>query len=806
MTGQGTPVSTLRLQLEPRFTLADAAAHVPYFAALGVSHLYLSPILQASVGSTHGYDVTDHSRVSDDLGGEAGFRALVEAARAHGLGIVVDVVPNHMTAPTPLSGNAALWSVLREGRDSPYAAWFDVDWDAQDGRILLPILGSSLESVLRAGELALDEHDGEPVVRYFDHVLPLASGTAGMPLGELLAAQHYRLADWRVGATELNYRRFFDVTSLIAVRVELPEVFDATHAHLVGLVREGAIQGLRIDHPDGLADPAGYLRRLAEQTGDAWVVVEKILEGHETLPRDWACAGTTGYDALLRVGGLFVDPAGESALSALSEELLGEPQDLEAMVAEAKEYVVEHVQAAEVNRLLRLAAVARPDLEAASVRPALEVLLVAMDRYRAYLRPGEQPDAEQAGVVRAAAERARARLPGSAHTALAGVVDLALGEGASVAEAEAADFVVRFQQTCGPVMAKGIEDTAFYRHVRLTSLNEVGGDPGRMGISAEEFHGFCLRIARDWPATMTTLSTHDTKRTEDVRARLAVLSERPEEWADWVRTARAAAEPYRSSLVDPATEYLLWQALVGAWPITTERLAAYAQKATREAKVHTSWTDPDTDYEAALEGFVAGIVEDPDVVDLVEGWLAETAREARANTLGQKLVQLTMPGVPDTYQGAELLDLSLVDPDNRRPVDHADHAARLARLDSGASPGGLSDEKLLVTRAALRLRALRRGTFVGREAGYRPLTTTTDHLVAFGRGPEEAEVVVLATRLAGRLADRGGWGEATVTMPPGEWRDALSGTTTSGGEIHVRSVLTEDGLPVALLTKEKETA
>jgi (1->4)-alpha-D-glucan 1-alpha-D-glucosylmutase len=808
MTGPGgAPISTLRLQLEPRFTLYDAASHASHFAALGVSHLYLSPILQASAGSTHGYDVVDHSRVAEDLGGEEGFRALVGAAHAHGLGIVVDVVPNHMTAPTPLSGNAALWSVLREGRESPYARWFDIDWDAQAGRILLPVLGGTLDSVVSAGELALGDHEGETVVRYFDHVFPVKPGTERMPLGELLEVQHYRLADWRLGGTELNYRRFFDVTSLIAVRVEEPEVFDATHAHLLALVREGAIDGLRIDHPDGLADPRGYLDRLAEQTGGAWVVVEKILEGHETLPRDWACAGTTGYDALLRVGGLFVDPDGEATLTALSDELLGEHQDLETMVAEAKAYVVDNVLEAEVRRLLRQAHAARPGLEAEPARRSLEALLVAMDRYRAYLRPGQQPDPEQVDVVQAAASRARDRLaPGDAD-ALAVLVELAVGAGESADSAAAEDFLVRFQQTCGPVMAKGIEDTTFYRHVRLTSLNEVGGDPGRMGVPAGEFHDFCQALSREWPTTMTTLSTHDTKRSEDVRARLAVLSERPEEWADWLRTARAAVDPYRSSLVDPATEYLLWQALVGAWPVTTERLAAYATKATKEAKAHTSWTDPDTDYEAAIEGFVTGIVEDPDVVDLVEGWHAETAHETRANILGEKLLQLTMPGVPDVYQGTDLVDPSLVDPDNRRPVDHAAHAARLARLDAGTHPADLDDEKLLVTVRALRLRREHPDAFVGVGADHLPLISSSDHLLAYARGRADAPVaVVLATRLAGRLADRGGWAGATVRLPEGEWRDAFSGRTTSGGEVPVSSLLTDGGLPVALLTREKETS
>ena len=800
----GVPVSTLRLQLEPRFSLRDAAAHTAYFAALGVTHLYLSPILQASAGSTHGYDVVDHSRIATDLGGDDGFRDLVEAARAHGLGIVVDVVPNHMTTPTPMSDNAALWSVLKEGRQSPYASWFDVDWEAQGGRILMPVLGGSLSSALSAGQFALGDHRGETVVRYFDHVFPVAAHTEGMPLGQLLDAQHYRLADWRTGGTELNYRRFFDVTSLIAVRVELPEVFDVTHRLLVGLVRDGSVEGLRIDHPDGLADPKGYLARLAEQTGDVWVVTEKILEGDETLPSDWACAGTTGYDALRRVGDIFVDPAGEPALTALADEVLGRHEDLDAMVVEAKELVVDTVLEAEVNRLLRLVATLRPELEPGPARRALEALLVAMDRYRAYLRPHERPDPAEVAVVRRAAERARGRLAAADHPALDAVTQLALGEGPSAGSPEGADFLVRFQQTCGPVMAKGIEDTTFCRHVRLTSLNEVGGDPAHVGAPVDEFHAFCERLSRDWPTTMTTLSTHDTKRSEDVRARLAVLAERPTAWASWLREARDLATRYRSSLVDPATEYLLWQALVGAWPLSVDRLAAYAVKATREAKVHTSWVDPDLDYEADVEAFVAGIVEDPQIVERIETWHARTRLESRAVILGQKLVQLTMPGVPDVYQGTELLDLSLVDPDNRRPVDHAAHAARLARLDRGAAPADLADEKLLVTARTLRLRRERPGAFLAGSA-HTPLAATSPHLVAYARGRESRpDVLVLATRLAGHLNDAGGWGETSVILPEGEWRDLFSGRTTPGGPVAVRTVLAAGGLPVALLTREKE--
>ena len=803
----GAPVSTHRLQLEPDFTLDDAVAQVSHLATLGITHVYLSPILQATVGSKHGYDVTDHTSVAAGLGGDAGLVRLVEAAHEAGLGVVVDVVPNHMTTPTPLSLNRPLWSVLREGRQSAYATWFDVDWDAQDGRILLPVLGAPLDDVLASGEISVGEHDGEPVVQYYDHVFPLAPGTdARMPLGDLLDCQHYRLASWTVGDSELYYRRFFDVTSLIAVRVEEPEVFDATHALLVDGIRSGAIDGLRIDHPDGLADPEGYLERLGDATGDAWVVVEKILEGDEQLPHTWRTAGTTGYDALLRIGGLFVDHAGAAPLDDLSTELLGERQDLDEIVTESKRWVVQVMLATEVSRLMRLVARARPDLEEAAAREVLEAMLVGMDRYRVYLRPGTPAAAADREELEAAAahggESAKAALDAST---VRGVVDLALGMGAVRDEAARDEFVVRFQQTCGPAMAKAIEDTAYYRYMRLVALNEVGGDPTQVGLPTAEFHSFAQDLLAEWPQSMTTLSTHDTKRSEDVRARLFVLAERPHAWATWVRRARELAAPVRADELDALTEYFLWQTVVGAWPISEERLQAYAVKAIRESKLHTRWTEPNEAYESAVERFVSGVVTTPAIVDHVEAWVASTERETRANVLGQKLVQLTMPGVPDVYQGTDLVDLSLVDPDNRRLVDYDERRDRLARLDGGAVPADLDDEKLLVTTAALRTRREWPECFTGEDATYVPVATGSEHVVAFGRGTSDGvEVVTVVTRLAGRLADAGGWGDATLDLPEGRWSDVVSARTFLGGPTPLADLVGEDGLPVALLVRVRE--
>jgi (1->4)-alpha-D-glucan 1-alpha-D-glucosylmutase len=807
VTRTAVPVSTHRLQLEPGFTLDDAVALVPYLATLGVSHLYLSPVLQATEGSAHGYDVVDHAHVSQGLGGDAAFDRLCDAAREAGLGVVVDLVPNHMTTPTPLWLNRPLWSVLREGRASAYAHWFDVDWDAQDGRILMPVLGAPLDEVLAGGEISLGEHDGEPVLRYYDHVFPVAPGTdASARLADVLEAQHYRLAFWETGNAELNYRRFFDVTSLIAVRVEEPDVFEATHERVLRAVRSGGVAGLRIDHPDGLADPEGYLERLADATGGAWVVVEKILEGDEELPTGWRTAGTTGYDALLRVGGLFVDPAGQGPLTALSAELLGGRQDLGEIIAASKRWVVDTMLVAEVDRLMRLVARARPDLDADAAREVLEAMLVGMDRYRVYVRPGRPWSGSEAAALETAVRHGA----GDRHDALdadvvAGLVHLALGAGDVSDDAARDDFVVRFQQTCGPVMAKAVEDTAYYRFVRLTGLNEVGGDPRRVGVSPSEFHAYAAGLADRWPVGMTTLTTHDTKRSEDVRARLFVLAERPDAWGEWVRSARGLVDGFRSPELDALTEYLLWQALVGAWPISRERLGAYAVKAIREAKLHTKWTERNEAYEAAVDRFVSGALASDDIGAHVERWLAATAPETRANTLGQKLVQLTMPGVPDVYQGTDLVDLSLVDPDNRRAVDYAVRRERLARLDAGEAPADLDDEKLLVTATALRARRDRADAFVGGDASYQALSATSEHVVAFARGAgARPEVVTLATRLAGRLADAGGWGEAAVELPDGRWRDLLSGRVAEGGSARLADVLPQAGLPVALLARHVE--
>jgi (1->4)-alpha-D-glucan 1-alpha-D-glucosylmutase len=805
------PVSTYRLQLTPDFGFAHAGEVAEYLADLGVTHVYLSPVLEAAPGSRHGYDVTDHSRIRAELGGEDEFRAMVKRLRSCGLGIILDIVPNHMAIPVPETLNRQLWAVLRDGPGSGYANWFDIDWAAQDNRMLLPILGGPVEDCL--GDLRVDQGggpDGEPVLRYFGHVLPLRPETARLPVRELLESQHYRLTWWRDAATELNWRRFFDVTSLIGVRVEDPAVFDATHALIARLVSEGLVDGLRVDHPDGLADPRGYLRRLAAASGGVWVVAEKILEAGERLPGDWPCAGTTGYDTLRLVDGLFTDPAGGTALSAeyAGFSRVGSGAAVAARFAEvageAKREIVTGPLRAEVRRLAGALRGVYPEAGPGDAGFVLTELLADFPVYRAYAHPGEPPPPASVSAMDAALDAARRHLPGELHGLAADTAAVALGTGGT--GTRAAELLVRFQQTTGPVLAKGVEDTAFYRWPRLLSLNEVGGDPDLFGVLPGEFHAAAVRLAVDWPATMTTLSTHDTKRQEDVRARLAVLAEMPGEWgrrvAEWHQRAVTGPD---AAAVDADTEYLLWQTLVGAWPVSGERLTGYLTKAIREAKRRTSWADPDPDYETAVLGLADRALGDAWLAASIEEFVAAIADHALANSLGAKLVQLTMPGVPDIYQGCELAGLSLVDPDNRRGVDFAGRRSLLAALDAHgtdpavpAAPAASFDAaKLLVTARTLRLRRDHPDWFT---RTYTPLAAAgpaAEHLVAFARS---GRAVTAATRLPVGLRRRGGWADTVLSLPAPGWVDVLTGHRYGGDQVPLGELTRR--LPVALLVLE----
>ncbi|MEV6396122.1 malto-oligosyltrehalose synthase [Streptomyces sp. NPDC051907] len=773
-----TPTATYRLQLQPDFPFSAAAEAAPYLASLGVSHLHLSPVLEAVPGSTHGYDVVDPTRVREELGGEEGLRALARTAREHGLGLVVDIVPNHMAAVP--RHNRALWDVLREGPGSRYARWFDIDWEAGGGKVLLPVLAGRVGDALSTMRVEGD------VLHYEEQRFPLRPATARLPLPELLDAQHYRLAWWRLARTELNYRRFFTVSDLIGVRVEDPEVFAATHGKILELVRDGVVEGLRVDHPDGLADPEEYLRRLEQETGaGCWTVVEKILTGDERLPAGWPVAGTTGYDALRRLDGLFTDPAGAAELLDHYREFAGPSGDRggywESTVRRAAYKVVTHELAAETAALARLAqrvCAADPALRDHApwaLRAAVRELLVRVPVYRPYRVGGEAALPEEAATAAkrtfAVAEEARA---------VDVVRDLALGRLGDGPEQRG--FRARFAQTSSALRAKSVEDTAFYRYAPLISANEVGGDPGSPAVAPEEFHAYCARLARDWPATGTVLSTHDTKRSADVRARIAVLSECPRWWAEFLdRVTEEAGRLEGGRAPDPHLAWTAWQTAVGFGLPNADRLAGALLKGAREAGLHTTWTEPDPAYEGALAAFVEAGPAGPPLYS-VAVFARKLDPYVRANALGAALAQLTMPGVPDVYQGAEREYAALVDPDNRGPFRRP-----------------APDEKTAVTQAALRLRRERPEVF-GESGTYEPLAAdgpAAEHCVAFCRS---GEVVTAVTRLSLRLEQAGGWAGTELTLPQGRWTDLLAPEREfASGPVALAELFAER--PVALLSR-----
>ena len=784
-------VATYRLQLHQGFTFRDAAAIVPYLADLGISHLYLSPVQQAVTGSTHGYDQCDPTRLSDDLGGEAGFRALVAATRDHRLGIILDIVPNHMaTSPE----NPWWWELLRSGRDGRAGTYFDVDWEAPDpdlhNRVMVPVLGAPLEQVLERGELSREDGPSGPELRYFEQRFPLHREPGEVDLAGLLDAQPYALAHWREAFTRLNYRRFFDINSLVALREEDPAVFVTVHALPLSLLERGDIQGLRVDHVDGLRDPHAYLEMLRRRAPGAWLLVEKILEPGERLPLEWRVAGTTGYDFIHRLQGVFIDPGAESALTAFYADFTGETASYVEVVAQAKAEVAEELFSADIARLERILAelctdagvAASPAARVAAIRAAA----VAMPVYRTYLRPGSPPSAEDRARIDSAMAAVRRAEP-ALHPDLAGLLESALlvkKDGPLEWE-----FALRFQQLSGPLMAKGVEDTAFYRYLRLACLNEVGGDPGAFSVSPGAFHAANLEALVDHPTAMLASSTHDTKRSEDVRARIALLSQEPAAWTAAVRRWAALNEPHWGGAVpDRNVEYLLYQTLVGAWPLPEERALEYLTKAAREAKRQTSWIAPDEAYEASLADFIRGVLNSAKFQAELADFARPLVEPGFIQSLAQSLVKMTSPGVPDIYQGTEAWDLSLVDPDNRRAVDYDLRRSLLASSRGAARPGtpgidaggerwedGLA--KVHVVAAALRTRRASAEAF-GEGSTYTPLTADgpgSDNVLAFARGTREDPMMVVT--VVPRLVLRGGpdWAATKLDLGPGEWRDRLWG-------------------------------
>jgi (1->4)-alpha-D-glucan 1-alpha-D-glucosylmutase len=761
------PISTYRLQIRSSFDLGAAADLVGYVRDLGADWVYLSPILTAAAGSDHGYDVVDHSAIDPVRGGAAGLDSLANAAHDAGLGVLVDIVPNHVGV-ADASENPWWWDLLKHGQDSRYAEAFDVDWKFGNGKVRIPVLGGSLEEALGAGDIVIAGDE----LHYFDNRYPLAPNSAqpGDTAAEVIARQNYELMNWRRADDELNYRRFFAVNSLAGIRVEIPWVFAESHAEIIRWVSAGLADGLRVDHPDGLADPGRYLDDLAAATNGTEVWVEKILEGDEQLPAFWATAGTTGYDALADIDRILIDPAGQKPLDDLDTQLRSRAQPMawHTLIHQTKRHIADTILRSEVLRLERLlpTPIDRAD-------DALAELLACFPVYRSYLPVGEEH-------LTAAAELAAKHRPELQNT---------ISELVPLLANPAEPIAIRFQQTSGMVMAKGVEDTAFYRYNRLSSLTEVGAEPSEFSISAAEFHSRQAIRQASFPASLTTLSTHDTKRGEDTRARISVLAEIPSQWEETLLALRSEVP-----LGDGPLETLLWQAIVGAWPVSRERLHAYAEKASREAGDSTGWLDPNEEFETQMHLLIDAAFDDAAVNGIITKFVASVQDAGWSNSLSAKLIQLTAPGVPDVYQGSELWETSLVDPDNRRPVDFALRKQLLARIDAGTLPD--IDEtgaaKLLVTSRALRLRRDRPELFT-RYAPLPVIGEAAQHAVAFDRGG----AITIATLLPVGLAERGGFGDTIVPVPGHRVVDVLTGTVYDGGNLAISELLST--YPVALL-------
>ncbi|MBV7486131.1 malto-oligosyltrehalose synthase [Bordetella sp. BOR01] len=828
-----TPRATARLQLHGTFTLDDVASQVPYYAQLGISHLYLSPVTQARPGSTHGYDVVDHGQLSAELGGEPALRRLVTALRSHEMGLIIDIVPNHMAADY---ANPWWRDVLAQGPDSRYADWFDIDWKPADpalhGKVLLPQLSQQYGTSLRTGEiqLAYDAGAHEFVIDAAGARLPLAAGTQptqrspGNPrdshdpdteagrtrLHQLLEQQHYRLAWWRTAADQINWRRFFEISGLTGMRVEQPEVFDAIHALVLRLYAEGLVDGVRVDHVDGLADPIDYCRRLRtalRDSGDArllaglprdpYLVVEKILGPGEALDERWEIDGTTGYDFMDQAGALLHDPAAASVLTQAWQVLVNDARPVREQLEAARLRMLTRHFAAErralVQALLRVAR-SEPDTRDWSEDAIDRVLtrwLAAFPVYRTYAGPHGRNAADQA-CCQAAATRAR-QLPGTAlshadNELLDQVNRWLAGDAQHPAQRLA---LRRFQQLTPPVAAKALEDTLFYRYGPLLSRNEVGASPEQFALSVAEFHRACAARARRFPAAMLATATHDHKRGEDVRARLAVLTEIPLEWLRQVQQWLGAP-----GTPPAATDrYMLLQTLVGAWPLDLQpgdtdgvaaflaRVQTWQGKALREAKQHSNWTEPDLDYEAAGKTYLdklqqAGDDGHPPALARIAGFAQRIAPAGLVNSLAQTTLRLTVPGVPDLYQGTEFWDFSLVDPDNRQPVDYAARAAAL-------SQAGHAKQQLI--QRLLHLRAAHPLLFD--HGSYLPLSVhgaQAAHVVAFARCHDDQHALVVvphlcAMRLSGQQnAEQAAafWADTRIRLPAGLCRQAWRNTQT----------------------------
>jgi (1->4)-alpha-D-glucan 1-alpha-D-glucosylmutase len=933
--------ATARLQFHKDFPLAAATALVPYFDRLGISHLYASPLLRARAGSTHGYDIVDHNEINPELGGEPALRELVAALRQHGMGLILDIVPNHMGVGG--AENAWWLDVLEWGRASPYADFFDIDWDPPDstlrGRLLAPFLGSGYGAVLQQGDLRLgfDAADGRISARYYDTVFPInprdyasillteggaleevARRFADLPadrdgmrraaeearqelrrpelrpaidaalahyapdaergrenLHRLLDRQNFRAASWRAASDEINWRRFFDVNALAGIRAELPHVFEATHRTVLRLYAEGLIDGVRIDHVDGLADPRGYLRKLrrrmqaegaprdaALQTGEPLIWVEKILATHERLPPEWLTDGTTGYDFMNEAAGVLHDPDGEAEMTRIWVQATGRPAEFEQEAVAARRQILSENLSSEVYATaVALHRIARRDLATrditlTAIHRTMVEILAHFHAYRIYAGPGGMSPADRRAMdwAMAGARRTVRAVDRDLLELLAGWLsgDMLRQVPAGARRTEIARAMVRFQQLSAPTAAKSVEDTAFYRYGRLISRNEVGTEPDQFALPEPAFHAASRERRKRMPRGLLATATHDHKRGEDARARLAVLSEIPGEWEAalqrWTRLNAPLKRDLGGPAPDAADEVMLYQSIIGAWPLKLgcedragldafrQRVGAWQQKALREAKRHSSWAAPNTAYEQACEDFLAGTL-DPDrparVAQDICAFVERIAAAGAVNGLSQMLLRVTGCGVPDLYQGCEFWDFSLVDPDNRRPVDFAARAQVLldAGLEAGLEPGVEADDrpeagdrlgplmagwrdgriKLALLHRALKFRAAHADLFLqGTYTALKLEGKLADHALAYARSFEDMHAITVISRRPGRLGIQTtpyvqpqAWAGTNIVMPRSlsglTLTDRLgrTGSFKASGRLRLDQVLGQ--LPVALL-------
>jgi malto-oligosyltrehalose synthase len=860
------PRATLRLQFHQGFTFANAAHLVPYFSALGISHIYASPILTARPGSLHGYDVIDPTRLNPELGGEDGLRELVTALRRADLGLIVDIVPNHMAVG---AGNALWWDVLQDGRTSAHAHYFDIDWEPDDpelrGKILVPVLGRSCADTLAADEITLAHEAGRGyVIKYFEHAFPVApadgneierealaaydptNANGRSRLAALLERQHYRLAYWRVANDAINWRRFFDINELVGVRVEHDDVFEETHATILRLYSEGLIDGVRIDHIDGLAHPGDYCRKLLARLADleserpaqtprgpAYIVVEKILGPGEHLRDDWGCDGTSGYDFMDQVSAVLHDGAGEAPLAAVWAKVSGRSPSFAIEAEASRREILDRSFTAQLNATARafhrLARACGSEVARLAIRRALIEILAHFPVYRLYTTPGRRSEEDVFFL-----QRAR---DGAVATCLLGdrpVVELVAtwlgGEAQPGADQTLhARALTAFHQLSAPVAAKAVEDTAFYRYGVILSRIDVGFDPSRFAATPDDFHAQARARREHFSASMLATATHDHKRGEDVRARLAVLSEIPAEWAAALEHWLAQSTPLRE-VIDglpaphPRDISLLFQTIVGAWPPSlavddavglrefAERLAGWQQKALREAKLATDWTMPNEAYESAARGFLLRLFTgEANLLTEIALFARRIGPAGAANSLAQTLLKLTAPGVPDIYQGTDYWDLSLVDPDNRRPVDFAARTASLdgTRLDALAATWRDGRIKQAVMARALAVRRAAPRLFA--EGSYVPIDVRgplARHVLAFARILGNEIAVTIVCRLTfGLLADDGlaiqrlRWSGTRLLLPQqcrdAQWRDVFTGADCRQDPCDLAAVLPR--LPIALL-------